>query len=374
MTLPSILLLGKNLFYIFLGVFGVNFLVVIHELGHFLFCKLFNIKTPSFSIGFGPRIFEKKIGDTVFALSAIPFGGYVEIAGAQEVGQGDQELATSKENWAFSSKPYWQQLCVLLGGIAFNIIFAYIATSIIFFYGVPKTPLLIPKNTLPIVNEITLNSPASKAKIKPKDEIIAVNSKNINNDVASLLKKIQNNPNKTVNFTIVRDEQTIEIPVTLESKEVAGKPIGSLGASFELRDLPGLPPLKAIKEGFNTTNTLIMKIFQAFGNLLTRNGLKQVGGPLMIGWQLTKSAESSLIIFFLLLAFISINLAVLNVFPLPVLDGGQVLFYTIEAIIGRPLPEKVKLAIHYASWILMLMLLAFVFIKDLKLIFDKILK
>src|SRR5437762_13928879 len=102
----------QNIFFILIGCFGMGFLVGFHEFGHFLFAKLFKIRTPSFSIGFGPKIINKKIGETEFSLSAIPFGGYVEIAGAAEVGQGDQNEAYAKDEGSFAVKPYYQKLLV----------------------------------------------------------------------------------------------------------------------------------------------------------------------------------------------------------------------------------------------------------------------
>src|SRR5690606_27744818 len=98
-----------------LGLFGIGFLIGFHELGHFLFCKLFSIRTPSFSIGFGPKLFSKKIGGTEFVISPIPLGGFVEIAGAAEVGQGDQKEASSRDKESFAVKPYYQKLLVMCG-------------------------------------------------------------------------------------------------------------------------------------------------------------------------------------------------------------------------------------------------------------------
>jgi len=97
------------------GILGIGFLIGIHEFGHFLFCKLFKIRTPSFSIGFGPKIFEKQIGETLFKISAIPFGGYVEIAGSAEVGQGEQKEAYAKDEYSMAVKPYWQKMLVMAG-------------------------------------------------------------------------------------------------------------------------------------------------------------------------------------------------------------------------------------------------------------------
>ena len=124
------------------GLIGINFVVGIHEFGHFLFCKFFKIRTPTFSFGFGPYLASKKIGDTTFALSSIPLGGYVEIAGSAEMGQGDQKEAHARDTGSFAIKPYWQKLLVMIGGIVFNLIFAYAALIFLFMIGLPKTEFL----------------------------------------------------------------------------------------------------------------------------------------------------------------------------------------------------------------------------------------
>ena len=117
---------------------GFGLLISIHELGHFIFCKIFKIHTPTFSIGMGPTIFQKQIGTTLFKLSAIPFGGYVEIAGMAEVGQGEQKHAKDTSPNSFCNKSYWQKFLVLMGGIIFNLFFAYLTFSILLITGMPQ--------------------------------------------------------------------------------------------------------------------------------------------------------------------------------------------------------------------------------------------
>ncbi len=139
-----LILIWQNLFTIAAGLVGLTFLVTFHEFGHFLFCKLFKIHTPSFSIGLGPYLYSKKIGDTVFAISAIPAGGYVEIAGAAEVGQGDQAHAGRQDHYSFASKPFYQKFLVMSGGILANLLFAYVAIIGVCWAGLPQSPLAYP--------------------------------------------------------------------------------------------------------------------------------------------------------------------------------------------------------------------------------------
>jgi regulator of sigma E protease len=174
-----------NLYGLFLGLAGIAFLIAFHELGHFLACKLFKIRTPSFSVGFGPKLFSKKIGDTLFSLSAIPLGGYVEIAGIEELGQGDQKHGKDRSDNSFANKRYYQKAIVLLGGIIFNMFFAYVAISLLYFIGIPKTPSTYPDDSKVIIDTIAKNSPACNAAIQSGESILKIN----NTPVANSLKK-----------------------------------------------------------------------------------------------------------------------------------------------------------------------------------------
>ena len=126
------------------GIIGIAFLIFIHECGHFIMCKIFGVRTPSFSIGFGPKLLTKKIGDTEFSISAIPFGGYVEIAGNAEIGQGDQKEAFARDEGSFAVRPFYQKFCIMIGGILFNLLFAYLVLIFVFAAGLPKSEFLVP--------------------------------------------------------------------------------------------------------------------------------------------------------------------------------------------------------------------------------------
>src|SRR3990167_2455501 len=357
-----------NIPFIFLGILGIGFLIGFHELGHFLFCKLFGIKTPSFSIGFGPTLIEKKIADTQFQLAAIPLGGYVEIAGMAEIGQGEQHEAGRRDKHSFASKPYYQKLLVMFGGILFNLLFAYLAFIFLFALGIPKTPLLYPlmgTTTIEIVQE---NSAAALADLQPGDTILGVEREDIS-DISALLKKISELRDKNIVLHIKRNNTEFDRAVNL-----AGSPDpklkGRLGVQFVLNDIPAKGFIEAISSGISATNLLIAQTCSIFVNIFKKRTTDGLGGPLMIIIQMVKSAQQGLSVWLLLLALISINLAVLNLIPLPILDGGQILFYTIEAAIGRPLHEKIRLGIHYVSWILILLLLVYLTIKDTSSLFS----
>ncbi len=365
--ISSFLLISHNIFFILLGILGMGFLIGFHELGHFLFCKLFGIRTPSFSIGFGPRLFSKKIGGTVFSLSAIPLGGYVEIAGNAEMGQGEQKESLSQDEGSFASKPYYQKLLVMLGGIAFNLAFAYAAFILIYVSGLPSTPHFYPDNAQPVISDVLEDSAARHAGLKTGDYILAINGTPIHGDVARAIKLIE--PLAGQKAEIIVDREGIEhsyVAVVGEkpSAENSDEKVGSLGVVFQMSSTQ-YPFLKAVKLGIAKVNFVIAKTIGAFKGLFSGRDLKHMAGPLMIISMTAKSAGAGFKIFLFLLAIISINLAVLNLIPLPILDGGQILFNTIEAIIGRELPIKVKEYIHIACWLLLLGLILFISTHDI---------
>lgn len=352
-------------FFIVVGIIGIGFLIGFHELGHFIFCKIFHIRTPSFSIGMGPRIVTKKIGETEFSLSLLPLGGYVEIAGSAEVGQGEQKEAKATDEGSFAVKPYYQKMLVMAGGILFNFIFAYLALSFLYFIGMPKTPLLYPLHASNHISSVEPNTPAAQYNLKDNDIILAINNKTVKNasEIINILKDL---PNKKTHLLIERDGQQKTIDVTVGSREVNKATTGFLGVEFAI---PRFGIMDSIKNGITATNYLISHIITAFKNIFVAREFDNLGGPLMVISQTIKGAEKGFKIFLLLLAFISINLAVLNIIPLPIMDGGQALFYTIEAIIRRPLNEKIREYIHYATWILLLILVVYLSIKDVITIF-----
>lgn len=363
----SFLHISHNIFFILLGITGVGFLIGFHELGHFLFCKLFGIKTPSFSIGFGPRLLSKKIGDTLFSLSAIPLGGYVEIAGNAEVGQGEQKESSSQDEGSFAQKPYYQKLLVMLGGIIFNLIFAYSAFILIYASGLPSTPHFYPDNAQPVIREILDDSAAHKAGLKVGDYVISINNTAINGNVGLAIKLIEPLAGEKTEITIDREGRKHTYMTSMgerPSLENSNKKIGSLGIVFQTSPTH-YPFLKAVKLGIAKVNLIIAKTFGAFKGLFSGRDLKQMAGPLMIISMTAKGAGAGLKVFLLLLAVISINLAVLNLIPLPILDGGQILFTTIEAIIGRDLPYKIKEYIHITCWLLLLGLILFLSTQDI---------
>lgn len=347
-----------NLPLIILAILGISFLIVLHEFGHLIFAKLFNVRAPSFSIGFGPRLIEKKIGETTYAISAIPLGGYVEVAGNAEIGQGEQAEAKATDNRSFSSKPYWQKLLIMSAGILFNVIFAYLALSFLFSQGAPCIGTWC-ENKPPLIGMVNPKSPAEKAGLKPNDKIVEVDSTAIHT-IKELTAALEPHLEKSVSLKIERAGSYEQLVITPDVQKIGDKKRPLLGVTWQVEKMP---LMQALSAGWEATWSLICQTFAAIKGLTkSREGL---GGPLMLICQVTQFAGLGMKLFLFMLAFISINLAVFNVLPLPIFDGGQVLFFTIEAIIRRPLSDEARYTIHYYTWLLVIGLVVYLTLKDI---------
>lgn len=354
-------LLSKPLFFA-AGLLGIGFLITLHEIGHFIFCKLFNVSVPSFGIGFGPVLWQKQVGETNFILSAIPLGGYVEMAGSAEVGQGEQKEAYRDDERSLINKPYWQKMCIMFGGVFLNFVFAYVAIIAVLALGAPGTPML-PETLTNRIAKVEPNSPAAKAGIEKDDLILALNNTpyDLKNPQA-LSEQLKTLVGKTATITINHNNAIEERSITFEPN----KTIRMMGVDWATENLKPRPFVQAVKEGVDLTNKYIYNTLLFIKQLFTRRSLEGTGGPVGIIAATTASAQQGFKVYILLLAIISINLAVLNLLPLPILDGGQALFYTIEAIIRRRLPDNIKFGIHIACWALFLLLTVYLTYYDIK--------
>lgn len=344
------------------GLFGIGFLITIHEFGHFIFCKLFGVSVPSFSIGFGPAIWEKKIGETVFSLSIIPLGGYVEMAGSAEVGQGEQKEAYRDDEYSIINKPYWQKMLILFGGITCNLLFAYITFIVIMALGAPGNQFL-PESLTTTIASVNPESSAEKAGLQPGDRVIALDGALLDfNKPEAFVEKLQDSLGKTVPLIIERNGIQENLPITLDTDKKASP----LGICWAFQPVAPKPIIQAIKEGIALTNRYITNTAYFIVQLFKKRNLTGASGPVGIISMSMTCAQEGVKIYLLLLAIISISLAVFNLLPLPILDGGQAFMYTIEAIIRRRLPDNIKLAIHLACWALFLILTIYITYYDIK--------
>jgi len=346
------------------GIIGLGLIITFHEFGHFIFAKLFGVHTPSFSIGFGPRIIQKKIGNTVFAISAIPLGGYVEIAGTADPEHMIAESAPSHSNpecspeQSFTSKPYWQKTFIILGGIIFNFIFAYLAMALLMYQGSPCAGSWC-NDQAPMISSLIPQSAGHVAGLSPKDLITKINDKNISSikdlsDQLALLKEA------TALITVTRGQEELEFPVIF--KELDGHIVANLGVFWTIKPVS---LWLALSQGAEATLSMTKQTFHALGSIITERKTDSLGGPIMMIAQVSKCAGMGIKIFLFILAFLSINIAILNILPLPIFDGGQWLLSTIETIIDRKFSERTLQQINYYSWLFIVILTLYLTYKDI---------
>lgn len=346
----------QQLATVFMGIGGIGFLIAFHELGHFLACKLFGVATPHFSIGFGPRIASFRAFDTVFSLSAIPLGGYVEIA---------QEEGNTMHGKAFSALNWLQKMIIISGGIVFNLIFSFVALTIVFLHETPPSPFLYPFNSSTKVRTVVPASLAELAAITPGATIQKINESDVFNDSKKLGKLLAEHRGKSLKIQFEKDGEVLDAIISVPN---LARPL--LGVEFDLRKVPAAPTIaEAAHRSFIVCSELIQNLLSFLKSLITCKSAQGIGGPVLIFSQAIKGVREGVATFLILLAFISINLAVMNLLPLPVLDGGQALITTIETILGHQLSEKVRLILFGGTWLLMVALTIYLSINDVLIIF-----
>ncbi|WPM32438.1 RIP metalloprotease RseP [Hydrogenobacter sp. T-2] len=416
----------------FLVLIGV--LIWFHELGHFLMAKLFGVKVEIFSIGFGPVLISKKVGETEYRLSALPLGGFVKLYGEEE---------QIEDKRAFSSKPNWQKILIAFGGPLFNFIlaillFALIAMvgrqvpkylyeeplvghvvedSIAYKLGIKERDIILEINSKKVQNwkelenaifenilakewsvkvlrngeEVSLflkdsvsksagfgaepwlpavlgrvveDSPASQVGLQAGDKILKVNGKEINGWY-ELVKHVRESKDRPVLLTIQRGDSIEEKMVIPKVDPRTGMPILGIAPYVEKVETRE-PPLQAILEGFQRTYMLSILSLKALWSLITGGlSIKTLGGPIAIAQLAGESAQHGLIPFIGMMAFISVQLAIFNLIPLPILDGGLILLFLMESIRRKPFSPKFKEVWVKAGYAIIIVLAGFVILNDI---------
>ena len=300
---------------------GIGTVMAFHELGHFMFGKLFDVHIPHFSIGMGPKLLSKKWGETTFSLSLIPVGAYVEAD--------NDPITAGSPNRTISAKSYPQKMIIVSAGIIFNLILAYLILVGLSLTGVPSNPILMQNNSYSL-EKVLPDSAAQKAGMLPGDKILSLHGVDVSKNVHLLLKTIAELPDQNTTIKIERSGQELELPICIGSKTVKGKKCGNLGVQFSFPPMPPVSFGAAWIQAGKLTYRLLTDTFKGIGQSLTKRSAQNFVGPLMMISLTVDSAGQGLSLFLLFLAFISVGLAALNAIPLAVLDGGHALAYTLS--------------------------------------------
>ena len=349
--------------------------VFIHEYGHYYFAKLYGVGVTDFSIGFGKEIFgfNDKSG-TRWKFCAIPLGGYVKFFGDRNVfSQAEQEellkqYSKEDQNKLFVTKPVYQRSLVVAAGPLANFILAIlIFTFIYMFAGKDFTPAQI--------QEVQKDSPAYTSGIKSGDVILSIN----NNKVTSILEVsnyINTSTSDKINVTVLRNNEEIILPVTPKimkgedalgnkiNKKIIGIKIAPPNNEFNRERLgPATALLYAVKETWFVTKASLDFVISMFKG---KGDTTQLGGPIKIAKITGQVAQHGLIAFLSIMAYISISLGFINLFPIPMLDGGHLMFYAFEKILGRPLTQRTQEGFFRIGLFLLISLMFFTTFNDLR--------
>ena len=412
--------------------FLIGVLIWFHELGHFLFAKLFGVKVEVFSVGFGPVLLKKQLGETEYRLSAVPLGGFVKLYGEEE---------DIEDLRAFSSKPHWQKILIAFAGSFFNFILALFVFSLVGMLGkeVPKYAL-----EKPVVGYVQEGSLAEEMGIKKGDLILSLNGQEVKTWKDIEEKMLKNLFAKTITVEILRDGNRVSLKANLDTAnprvlgaEPVIKPIvggvfdkspaqqvglkegdrivaiNGVGVSSwqeavklirtsekinltierqgQIRDITlipmkdprtnlsiiGITPyvesvkvkqgfLEALKAGLDKVILLSVLTLKAVWSMITGSlSLTNLGGPIAIAQLAGQSAQQGIIPYLNLMAFISVQLAIFNLLPLPMLDGGLILLFFIEMVRRKPLSLRFKEVWQRVGFALIIALSIFVILNDI---------
>ncbi|MDE1905990.1 MAG: RIP metalloprotease RseP [Rhodospirillales bacterium] len=312
-------------------IFEIGVLIFVHELGHYLAARSQGVTVETFSIGFGPALLKRKAkSGTVWQVSAIPLGGYVKMQG-----WGEEQNSASARPGSFGAAPLGSKAVIVAAGPLANLLLAVVVYAGLFMTAGQLT-------TQPVLSQIQPGSPAASSHLLAGDRVLAIGSSPIKNFV-DLQQIVVAHPDSVLDFTIARAGKQLMLPVTVGQTTMDGTEIGRLGVLGTESNLKRLLPGQAIAAAFQETGQQISGWFAGMSTLIVQHrGLRDLAGPLGIAQISGQAAALGVVAMINLIALLSINLGLVNLIPIPILDGGHLLFYAVEFLIRRPVPEQAR--------------------------------
>jgi len=336
----------------------LSFLIFFHELGHFLFARLFGVYVERFSIGFGKVIYSKVVNGTEYALSAIPLGGYVKMKGQDDA----DPTRISRDPDSYTAKPPWQRILILLGGPLFNFLLAFVLYYAIALMGANAYK--------PVIGMVQENSPARQAGLQPGDRIIAINDRKI--EIWDELSEIISHSSGSLEMLVDHNgtlRSVVVTPRVLEAKNIFGETVKrrmvGIGPSGDIVTVT-YDPLHAFSYAWEKTVEASKMIVISVEKLI--EGVvpaRDMGGVIAIVQVTAEASQHGLVALFALTALISVNLGVLNLLPIPALDGGHIIFTLYEMIFRRPPNEEIVYRLTVVGWALLFSLMVFTIYNDI---------
>jgi len=362
----------------------LGILIFVHELGHFLLAKMLGVSVEKFSLGFGPKLIGKKIGETEYLLSAFPLGGYVKMFGEGgfiEGGESDlrpedenaqsgataepvlRELTDDEKARSFAHKPVLTRIAIVMAGPVFNLVFAWLIFMVLYMVGVPTVTAKI--------GEALKDKPAARAGVQKDDIITTINGKSIKrwDEVAEGVSASKGQP---VSLSVKRGEQLVSFSITPEPRisknlfgeKISGYAIGVASAGEVVTEYfnPFQAAIRGTVQTWKVIDLTVMSLVKMVQRIVP---MDSVGGPIMIAKMAGEQASAGIAPFLAFMALLSVNLGILNLLPVPVLDGGHLLFFFCELIFRRPVPQKIREYAQQIGMVLLLGLMVLAFYNDI---------
>lgn len=350
-------------------------LIFVHELGHFLFARWLGVRVLQFSLGFGPKVWgwQSAPGETEYLLSAVPLGGYVKMLGEghededEEEGAEPRPLNAEELPFAFSSKPVASRFAIVFAGPFFNFLFAVVVLTAAFWLGVDER--------LPVIGKVQPNMPAMAAGLQAGDRVVEVDGQPVERWEA-LSETIRASEGAPLTLAVERASKMLQIrvvPKVQESRNLFGEPVqvaligitpGDAVVTVQYGFLDGMG--KGMEQTWRMVDLTVTGIWKLATQVVSAD---QIGGPLLIAELAGKSAAQGATNFLFFMALISVNLGILNLLPIPILDGGHLLFFLVEAAKGSPISEEAQLMASRVGMALLGGLMILAFYNDLMRIF-----
>ena len=348
----------------------LGFLVIVHEFGHFLAAKKFGIWVEEFGVGLPPKIFGKKIGETLYSLNALPIGGFVKIYGESEA---EFELPDKKDqpidkNRAFINKPAWQQLLIVFCGVLTNFLIGFFILWFLFASGsqaaITNENKNLAQNIKVAIVETLKDSPAQQAGLKAGDYILKLktNQQEIEPLTTTEVQNFISQNNNEIEIVVKRNNEELTFQATPVDNKI-GIALADVGTvKYPFFQAAGI----AFKQSLQTSVYIFEALIQVFSNIFTKGDFTGVSGPVGVASYVSQAREMGIKPLLSLVSLISLNLAVFNLLPLPALDGGKALLILIGKISRKPVSPKVEIITNAISMAFLLILFVIITYLDIQ--------
>ena len=350
-------------YYILPFVVVLGIMIFFHELGHFLVAKYFGVRVLKFALGFGPAVVSKTVGETEYSIRYIPLGGFVKMLGEDIEDEDAEALTPEEETRAFDKQHPLKRMAIVVAGPVFNVVLALLMFCGI--YVISGKDVITPE-----IGQVTDDSPAQRAGFIKGDIVASLNGieiqswtelKDIVRDKTGMpLSVVVKRDGKYMKLTVVPEETTIKNEF---GEDVKSSLIGIVasGSQGKIELAPGEAIIEGFRETYRWIELTVLVVVKLFQGVVS---IKTLGGPILIGQMTGELAQENLGYLIPFMAIISINLGILNLFPIPILDGGLIVFLILELVIGKPMSIKKRELAQKVGLFLLILLMVVVFYND----------